>query len=97
MTARPWTQAESSPMSQKGRTTEFFSLPSTRLWRGGLGRGGSHSVHGEGFPKFVLCPNRRAQDKNLHRGGRRLILLSSNTPMRRGETGGTPVTPLHYL
>ncbi len=39
-----------------GGTTEFFSLPSTNLWRGGLGRGGSHSVHGKEFPKLVLHP-----------------------------------------
>jgi hypothetical protein len=38
-----------------------------------------------------------AQDNNLQRRGTRLISLASNASMRRGETGGTPVTPLHYL
>ena len=34
----------------------LFSLPSTHLWRGGPGRGGSRSVHGQGYPKPVLPP-----------------------------------------
>jgi hypothetical protein len=38
-----------------------------------------------------------AQDKNLHRGRRRLTIPASNASRRRGETGGTPATPLHYL